>query len=326
MHAWQLLHPPLQCHRQGWLDVADGHQIYFEESGHPGAPAALFIHGGPGAGCTPHDRRWFNPQRWRIVLFDQRGAGRSRAVAALHANTTAHLVGDIEKLRQHLNVSQWLLFGGSWGATLALAYAQAHPQRVQGLVLRGVFMATRAEAGWLYGRRGAAACHPAAWQRLCAAAGVENGMALLDAMHQRLLAGDAQSISAAQAWWRWEQDLMDAETTGPRAPQQLPADNAALLGAARIGVHYARHAWFLSEGQLLAHAQRLQGLPGVIVQGTRDLVTPLATAQALHGAWRGASWHAVAAAGHASSHPGVARLLVNAIDTFAWRLETASSA
>ena len=313
-HAWQVLHPPLQCHHQGWLEVGDGHELYFEVSGHPDAPAALFVHGGPGAGCTEADRRWFDPRHWRIVLFDQRGAGRSRSRDPLQANTTPHLVADIEALRQHLGVTRWLLFGGSWGATLALAYAQAHPQRVLGLVLRGVFTATAAESRWLYGPRGAAQRHPAAWQRLSegAGAGATPGQCLLDAMHRSLAAGDERSVAAACAWWRWELELMDAETTAPATPPAAPAGDAAVLAAARIGVHYARHGWFLAEGQLLAGAHRLQGVPGFIVQGLRDLVTPAATAQALHRVWPDASCQLVAAAGHASSHPAIARQLINA--------------
>ena len=151
-HAWQSLYPPRQCHAQGWLDVGAGHELYWEECGNPVGPAALFLHGGPGAGCTPDDRRWFDPLRWRIVLFDQRGAGRSRATDRLAANTTEHLVQDIESLRRHLQIERWLLFGGSWGATLALAYAQRHAERVSALVLRGVFTATAQELRWLHSR------------------------------------------------------------------------------------------------------------------------------------------------------------------------------
>ena len=315
-HAWQVLFPPLQAFDQGWLDVGDGHQVHWSMAGHPGAPVALFVHGGPGAGCTPDDRRWFDPQRWRVVLMDQRGCGLSRAQDLLHANTTAHLVADIESLRQHLGVQRWLLFGGSWGATLALAYAQAHPQHVSALVLRGIFSATKAEGCWLYGPRGAALRHPAAWQRLCAAAGVQPGQRLLDALHDRLQDEGPEAIAADHAWWHWEQDLMDAETTAPAAPRHV-LDDPTALAQARIGVHYARAGWFMREGQLLAHSLRLQGIPGAIVQGTRDLVTPPAAARALHAAWPRAQWHAVPAAGHASTHPGMARQLITATEAFA---------
>lgn len=315
-HAWQVLFPPLQAFDGGWLDVGDGHAVHWSIAGRPDAPVALFVHGGPGAGCKPDDRRWFNPQHWRVVLMDQRGCGLSRAANPLHANTTAHLVADIEKLRRHLGVQRWLLFGGSWGATLALACAQAHPQRVSALVLRGVFTATRAEGCWLYGPRGAALRHPAAWSRLCAAAGAQPGQRLLDAMHLRLLDDGAMASHAAQAWRHWEHDLMDAETTAP-APPRRGLDDATALAQARIGVHCARAGWCLHEGELLARADRLLGIPGAIVQGTRDLVTPPAAARALHAVWPQALYHEVPAAGHASSHPAVARQLIASTEAFA---------
>ena len=319
-HAWQLLHPPLACHDSGWLEVGEGHAIYWECSGHPSAPAALFLHGGPGAASRPEDRRWFDPQRWRIVLFDQRGCGRARAADPLHANTTPHLVADIEALRLHLGTPSWLLFGGSWGATLALAYAQQHPQRVRGLVLRGVFTATRAEAAWLYGPHGAARHHPAAWQRLLQSALSRSGDDLLDAMQARLEGTAEEAQVAAQAWWRWEQDLMAAESTLV-APLPPCADSQA-LAYARIGVHYARHHWFIEEGQLLAGAARLRGLPGSVVQGLRDLVTPPPAARALQQAWPDAQWHEVRAAGHAASHPFITRQLIAATDAMAAATET----
>lgn len=317
-HAWQVMHPPLQPWCSEWLEVGEGHRVYFEQCGHPGAPAALFLHGGPGAGCTADDRRWFNPQRWRVVLMDQRGAGRSTAADPLHANTTAHLLADIDQLRRHLGIERWMLFGGSWGATLALAYAQVHPQRVSGLVLRGVFMATKAERCWLYGPRGAALRHPAAWQRLCEAAGLQAGQSLLDAMHLRLHGDDELAAHiAARAWWQWEDDLMQAETTGPAPMQTRLADDGAALRSARVGVHYARQAWFLQEGQLFSGAVALQGLPAVIVQGARDLVTPPATARQLQARWPRAQLQLLPAAGHASTQPTMARHLVQATDAIA---------
>ena len=315
-HAWQLMFAPLQHHDSGWLDVGDGHEMYWEQSGHPGGAAALVLHGGPGAGSSASDRRWFNPEHWRIVSFDQRGCGRSRAAHALHANGTPQLLADIEALRRHLGVDRWLLFGGSWGTTLALAYAQQYPRHVSGLVLRGVFMATRAETEWLYGPRGAALRHPQAWRRLCAALGVTAAADLLQAMHDQLQgkdASDAKVLTAAHAWCAWEHDLMDAETTLAPAPRPPLADEQA-LAQARIGVHYARAGWFIEEGRLLADAVRLAGLPGVIVQGQRDLVTPPTAARALHAAWPQAQLCEVATAGHASSHPSIARHLVHAIE------------
>ena len=314
--AWQVQYPPLQPHDGGWLRVGDGHQVHWECSGHPGAPAVLFVHGGPGAGCTPDDRRWFDPQRWRIVMLDQRGAGQSRAEYLLHANDTQHLVADMEALRNHLGIDRWALFGGSWGSTLALAYAQQHRERVSALVLRGVFTGTHAESRWLYSADGAAMLHPEAWQRLCAAADVQAGMTLLQALHARLKTCDAGAVAAAHAWWHWEHDLMDAETTAPAVPRRPLADAVALTQA-RIGVHCARHGWFLPEDGLLAQADALHGVPGFIVQGACDLVTPPAAAQALHAAWPGSQLVCVPAAGHASTHASMARALVSATDTLA---------
>ncbi len=316
-HAWQVIYPPIQCHDSGWLNVGDGHAIHWDVSGNPAAPAALFVHGGPGAGCTTSDRRWFDPQAWRIVLFDQRGAGLSRAQDPLHANTTAHAVADMEALRLHLGIANWLLFGGSWGATLALAYAQAHAARVRALVLRGVFTGRACERRWLYGEQGAALRHPAAWQRLREGMGTAPGDSLLAAARARLHGSDAAARdAAAQAWWRWEQDLMDAETTRPQTPSP-PCEAGQALRMATLGVHFAAHAYFLAEGQLLAGAASLRALPGDIVQGSRDLVTPSATAQALHRDWPRAQWRGVAAAGHASSHPSMARELIAATDRHA---------
>lgn len=290
-HAWQVMYPPRQPWQQGWPDVGDGHEVYFEQSGHPGAPAALVLHGGPGACSTAQDHRWFDAHHWRVVLMDQRGCGRSRAKELLHANTTTQLVADIEALRQHLGVSRWLLLGGSWGSTLALAYAQAHPQRVAALVLRGVFLGTAAEGHALFG-------------------------SLVDEVHAALQAGGAEASAAAQAWWQHEQDRM-AHEGQPSHPQPPMPNAAALLAAAHIGVHYARAGWFLHEGQLLQNAARLHGLPGVILQGLDDRVTPPAAARALHAAWPSARLVEVAGAGHASSHPAMAAALIHHMQTLA---------
>lgn len=320
-HAWQWMYPPVQCHSQGWLDVGDGHEIYWETCGNPMGVPALFVHGGPGAGCTPDDRRWFDPGHYRIVLFDQRGTGRSRPNGELRANTTAHLVRDIEALRRHLDTGDWLLFGGSWGATLSLAYAQRYPDRVRGLVLRGVFTASAHERQWLYAPRGAALAYPAAWQRLTATLAPDKRVDPLGALSACLHGGDcAIEQATAQAWLQWEQDLMDLERTDTpphaRAPQQRGPSGAAALAAARIGMHFARHDFFLREGELLRDAARLRDVPGVIVQGQRDLVTPPAAAEALHRAWPHSRLVRVPSAGHASTHGEMARRLIEATDRF----------
>ncbi len=312
-HPWQVVYPPLQAHGRGWLDVGDGHAIYWEECGHPLGRPALVVHGGPGAGCSEDDRRWFDPRRWRIVLFDQRGAGRSRPLGGLAANDTAHLLDDIEALRRHLRIDRWLLFGGSWGSTLALAYAQRQPQRLQALILRGVFTASERERQWLYSPSGAAKTRPAAWQRFVAASSTVPGTeSVLDAYAAQLRYGDDDTAhAAARAWAGWEQALMDAE------PGSDHRHAASMLAMARIGVHYARHDFHLDGVDLLAGAASLHAVPGVIIQGLDDLVTPPAAALALHHAWPGSQLECIEGAGHASSEPRIAQALVAATDHFA---------
>ena len=349
-HPWQVMYPPLQRHDHGWLDVGDGHQVYWEACGDPAGAPALFLHGGPGAGCTESDRRWFDPAHYRIVLMDQRGAGRSRPHRELQANSLQHLIGDIEALRLHLDIERWLIFGGSWGATLALAYAQGQPQRVSALVLRGVFLATAAEREWLYAPAGIARLRPAQWQRLIAKLPLAQSphpnpdpnlilnpdpkqnlnSDLIDAFFRQLHCGQRTTeLETARAWLQWEQDLMEPKASEPQIAE-LPQvgtsiddkdkdkdnDEDAVLASAHIGLHYARHAYFLEERQLLAQAARLQDIPGVIVQGRDDRVTPPAAAIALHHAWPGSLLHLVDGAGHASSHPALAKQLIAATDFF----------
>ena len=309
-HAWQSLYPPLQSHAQGRLPRDHGHTLHWEQAGHPGAAAALVLHGGPGAGCTPGDKRWFDPARWRIVLLDQRGAGRSTPAGQLQANDLTHALDDIETLREHLGIARWLLFGGSWGSTLALAYAQRHPQRVTGLVLRGVFLASAQEQRWLYGGEGAARLEPTAWARLCGAAGVEHGattaQTLLQALALRLQQGD---LASAHAWLAWEAALMRHEGGAP-----AHTDDATALAMARISVHFAQRHHFVSEGALLEGVTAVRHLPCVIVQGSQDRVTPPQAALDLHRAWPGSVLHLIAGAGHSSQHPAMAQALVEATD------------
>ncbi|MFM8768908.1 MAG: prolyl aminopeptidase [Rubrivivax sp.] len=304
-HAWQALYPPLRSHDQGQLPRDHGHALHWEQAGHPGAPAALVLHGGPGAGCSDLDKRWFNPARWRIVLLDQRGAGRSTPAGHLQAHGLAQALDDIEALREHLGLDRWLLFGGSWGSTLALAYAQRHPRRVTGLVLRGVFLASAQEHQRLYGATGAARLEPQAWTRLTQAAPA-TGHGLLDALAHQLAQGD---LAAAHAWIGWEAALMRHEDGAP-----APLDEATAPARARIGVHFARHHHFVEDGALLKAVTRLRHLPCVIVQGREDRVTPPQAAQALHQAWPGSVLHLIAGAGHSSQHPAMAQALVEATD------------
>lgn len=318
-------YPPLEPDASGLLDVGDGHRLYWETCGNPAGKPALFLHGGPGGGCTPGSRRFFDPERYRIVLFDQRGCGRSRPLAASHsvshsalqANTTSHLLSDIERLRRHLDIERWLLFGGSWGATLALAYAQAHPQRVSALVLRGVFTARRSELRWLY-QEGASRLFPEAWHRFCAPIPAPERGRMVEAYHRRLVCGDAVlEARAARAWCAWEDTLVSCLPDAGGARPDLAIDPAADLALARIETHYLRQGAFLEEGQLLANAHRLRGIPGAIVQGRQDAVTPAETAWELQRLWPEARMHMVPGAGHASCDPGMAARLVAATDAFA---------
>ena len=305
------LYPLIEPTANGFLAVDTGHTLYWEMCGNPRGIPALFLHGGPGGGCSVTSRRFFDPSRYRIILFDQRGCGRSRPAGSLELNTTAHLINDIETLRKFLNIEQWLLFGGSWGATLALAYAQQFPQHVSAMVLRAIFTARQSELDWLYGANGCGAANifPEAWARFVAFIPQTERANLIAAYHARLTSGDAIIESAAaRAWCVWE----DAISTF--LPSPLFADEAALRSLARIEAHYFVHCAFMDEGHLIANANRLQGIPGVIVQGRYDAVTPPTTAWELHQAWPGSQLHIVPDAGHASSEQGVMRELITATD------------
>jgi proline iminopeptidase len=308
-----MLYPPIEPYDSGFLETSDGHRIYWEACGNPSGKPALFLHGGPGGGCSPFHRQFFNPRQYRIILFDQRGCGRSLPHASLASNTTAHLLADIEKLRELLGIERWLLFGGSWGSTLALAYAQAYPTCVSAMVLRGVFTARRIELRWLY-QEGASFLFPDAWSRFLAPIPENERSDLVNAYYRRLVCGDAGIQStAARAWCAWEESL---STIHPRLVSG-PANDAADLAMARLETHYFRHAAFLKEAQLVRNAYRLQGIPAVIVQGRYDAVTPPTTAWDLHQSWREAELHIVPDAGHASTDAGNLSRLVMATDRFA---------
>lgn len=317
------LYPAINPYDFGWLDVGDGHRIYWETSGNPEGIPALLLHGGPGGSSNTRNRRFFDPNQYCIIAFDQRGCGRSKPAGELHANTTAHLINDIELLRTHLNIKKWLLFGGSWGATLALAYAQAYPQRVSRLVLRGVFTARACELQWLY-QGGAANFYPEAWQAFLQPIAMEHRNNIVAAYATGLGGANTDAaIALAKAWCAWEDALMagasypPATSTGPVEPagsirpaSQTDSGDLNAWVTARIGAHYVAHGAFLEDGALLAEADRLEGVPGDIVQGRYDLVTPMATAWALHKAWPGSTLHIVEGAGHASDEPGVTRALL----------------
>lgn len=309
------LYPPIEPDESGTLDVGDGHSLYWEGCGNRNGKPALFLHGGPGGGCQPDHRRLFDPDRYRIVLFDQRGGGRSRPSGSLVANTTSDLVADIERLRIFLRVDDWLILGGSWGAALALAYAQSHRARVRALVLRGVFTARRSELDWLYKDGGAARLFPEAFARFAAPIPASERHDLIAAYHRRLMSSDPTLASnAAGTWCAWESSLL---TLIPKTYASMPGASQGELSLARIETHYFVNDTFLEEGQLLADAGLLADLPGIIVQGRYDLVTPAATAWALHKAWPRSKLEIVTTAGHATGEPGIAKALVAATDYFA---------
>ena len=310
------LYPEIEPFETGRLPVGDGHELYFEQCGNPTGKPVVFLHGGPGAGCNTNARRFFNPEKYRIVLFDQRGCGRSTPHASLVANTTWHLVADIERLRQHLAIERWQVFGGSWGSTLALAYAQTHPQRVTQLVLRGIFMLRRWELEWFY-QTGADAIFPDAWDDyLAAIPEVERGD-LMSAYHRRLTSTDpAVQLEAAKAWSVWE-GRTSYLFQDPNHVEASAADLFA-LAFARIECHYFVNGGFFDrDDQLLANAYRLKGIPAVIVQGRYDVVCPMRSAWDLHQVWPEADLRIVPDAGHSALEAGNTHELILATDRFA---------
>ncbi len=309
------LYPPIEPFASGRLDVGDGHTLYWERCGTPGGKPAVFLHGGPGSGCSPDQRRQFDPALYDVLLFDQRGCGRSAPFANLVANTTWHLVADMEQLRVMAGHDQWLVFGGSWGSTLALAYAQTHPERVSELVLRGIFLAGRNEEDWLY-KYGASELYPEGWADFVGHIPKAERGNLVAAYHHRLTSADsAVRLAAAKAWSTWEgltvTLLPDAEMMA-----DFTADDHA-VAVARIENHYFRHHCWLEEGQLLRDAARLRSIPAIIVQGRHDCCTPPAAAWALKQAWPEVELQIVPDGGHLFTEPGITDGLIGASDKFA---------
>lgn len=310
------LYPPIEPYASGMLDVGDGHSVYWERVGTPGARRAVFVHGGPGAGCSAAHRCLFDPHGYDVLLFDQRGAGRSTPLAALQANTTAHLIADMERLRGEIMQGEsWLVFGGSWGSTLALAYAQRHPQRVEALILRGIFTASRAELDWFY-RSGVDQIFPDKWARFIAPIPAAERGDLLAAYAQRLQHGDAQSRQeAARAWCQFEDEVSVLTFAADPTPAADEAERN--LAIACIENHYFSNGCFLDEGQLLRDVRRLAHIPAVIIHGRYDMPCPAKYAWALHQAWPEAEFHLVEGAGHAFREAGILPLLRQATDRFA---------
>lgn len=318
MSELSILYPPIEPTESGMLRVSDLHEIYYEVSGAPDGKPVVVCHGGPGGGTTPSMRRYFNPARYRIILFDQRGCGKSRPHAELTDNTTWALIDDMEALRAHLGVEMWQVFGGSWGSTLALAYAQSHPDKVSELVLRGIFTLRRAELEWFY-QEGASWIFPDAWEDYLAPISEAERGDMISAYYKRLTGDDEkEQIRAARAWSLWEGGTVSLMPSPER--MQVFASDQFALAFARIECHYFQHGGFFErDDQILANMDRIRHIPGVIVQGRYDVVTPMKTAWELHKGWPEADFNLILDAGHAASEAGIVDALVKATDKYARR-------
>jgi proline iminopeptidase len=309
------LYPALEPFRHGYLRVSEVHEIYYEECGNPAGKPAVFLHGGPGAGSDKRARQFFDPQHYRIVVFDQRGCGRSRPSASLVENTTWHLVADIERLRKHLGIERWLVFGGSWGSTLALAYAEANPERVSEIVLRGIFLLRYAEIRWFY-QHGASEIFPDAWESYRDVIPLDERDDFLSAYHKRLIGSDQRAaLAAARAWSVWEASASFLHSNGDNIKKW--GEDLFALAIARIECHYFVNRGFLrSESQLLDDVSRIRHIPTTIVQGRYDVVCPATSAWDLHRAWPEADLRIVPDAGHSAFEAGNAHELVLATDRY----------
>jgi proline iminopeptidase len=315
MSERRTLYPPIEPYATGMLAVGDGHSVYWERCGTPGGKPAVFLHGGPGSGCSARQRQQFDPALYDVLLFDQRGCGRSTPFASLETNTTWHLVADMEALREMAGHDRWLVFGGSWGSTLSLAYAQTHPDRVSELVLRGIFLGGQSEYDWLY-KYGASELYPEGWEAFTGHIPEAERGDLVEAYHRRLTSDDrAVRLAAAKAWSTWE-GLTVTLLPDPDMLDEFTADDHA-VAVARIENHFFRHNCWLEPGQLLAGAHRLKGIPAVIVQGRHDCCTPPSAAWALKQAWPEVELQIVADGGHLFTEPGITDGLVRASDRFA---------
>jgi proline iminopeptidase len=309
------LYPPIEPFKHGYLRVSDVHELYYEECGNPAGKPAVFLHGGPGAGSDRRARQFFDPHHYRIVVFDQRGCGRSRPSASLVENTTWHLVADIERLRKHLGIERWLVFGGSWGSTLALAYSEAHPERVTELVLRGIFLLRYAEIRWLY-QHGASEIFPDCWQAYRDVIPIDERDDYLRAYHQRLTGTDQRAaLEAARAWSVWEASTSFLHSNLDNIRKW--SEDQFALAVARIECHYFVNRGFLrSETQLLDDVPRIRHIPSTIVQGRYDMVCPATSAWDLHRVWPEADLRIVPDAGHSAFEPGNIHELVSATDRY----------
>ncbi|WP_044561590.1 prolyl aminopeptidase [Azospirillum sp. B4] len=307
------LFPPLEPYRTGTLAVSGLHSIYWEEAGNPNGAPVVFLHGGPGAGASPTHRRFFDPRHYRIVILDQRGAGRSAPLGEIRENSIPELISDLEQLRSMLEIDRWLVFGGSWGSTLALAYAQAHPERVKGLVLRGIFLMRQQEIDWfLYDMR---TFFPEAWSTFVAHIPVNERGDLLEAYYRRLTSADPQTRMAAARVWSVYEGACSTLLPSPELVSASGEDNHA-LGLARMEAHYFRNNKLTPEAALLDNVDRIRHIPAIIVQGRYDVVCPIRTADELHRAWPEADYIVVPDAGHSAMEPGIRSALVQATERF----------
>ena len=310
------LYPEIEPFNRGRLKVSSIHEIYFEEAGNPAGAPVVVLHGGPGGGSSPTLRRFHDPAHYRIVTFDQRGCGRSTPHAALEQNTTWDLVADMEMLRLHLGIERWQVFGGSWGSTLALAYALTHPAPVQELILRGIFTVRKSEIDWFY-QHGASMLFPEQWERYIAPIPEAERGDLVAAHYRRLTGEDReQRMASARAWSQWEGSTLSL-LPDPAREAAFGEDQFAIAFASIECHYFVNQGFFPEDGWLLANAPKLRGIPGVIIQGRYDVVTPPATAFALHQAWPEAHFEVIPDAGHAAAEPGTLDALIRATDSFA---------
>ncbi|PSJ17206.1 prolyl aminopeptidase [Nitrosomonas supralitoralis] len=312
-HSPTVLYPEIEPYSQGRLPLDETHTMYWEESGHPAGIPAIFLHGGPGSGSTPTHRRFFDPAYYRIIIYDQRGAGRSTPLGEIRENTTPHLIHDLELLRQHLGIDRWLVFGGSWGSTLAIAYGEAHPERCLGLILRGIFLCRKQEIDWfLYGLRN---LFPEAWHNLVEPLSEAERKDILSAYYQRLMNPDpAIHMPAARTWSTYEGSCSTL-LPSPATVSYFASDTVA-LGLARMEAHYFSHNIFLPENSLLENVHKLHNIPATIVQGRYDAVCPIVSADDLHQAWPQAEYIIIDDAGHSAWEPGIQSALIKTTDRF----------
>ena len=315
------LYPAIKPYNTQTLNVDDLHEVYLEECGSPEGVPVLFVHGGPGNGCWERDRRFFDPEKYRIILFDQRGCGRSKPHSELKQNTTDKLLEDMELIRQTLNIDRWMIFGGSWGSTLSLLYAQLHPKRVMAMVLRGIFLARQQDIDWLY-QNGASRVFPDHWKHFLDPIPDAEQTNLIDAYHQRLFGeNELARMNAAKHWALWESQIMTLR------PNQSLIDSASdphhALAIARIECYYIQNKCFLAPDQILSNMNLVARIPGVIIHGRYDMVCPLENAQSLANHWPEADLQIIRDAGHSSAEAGIIDALVRATDTMALKFENA---